>query len=196
MPSQIHSRSEHIFCVVIRAWPLARPLRLRLDGGRVGGISSMRILGIVALAVLIGGASTAHAADCKAISDPAARLACFDSPPKAMKKNAPKPPAADEFAAAKAAMSRKLTDPESARFTDLFKSSGATPVVCGMVNSKNRMGGYGGATGFVYIPPENLAVLMFNGEADPGPASYGLKAYYSNCASDVRGDDKIRSFCH
>jgi hypothetical protein len=157
----------------------------------------MRILGIVALAVLVGGASTAHAADCKAISDPAARLACFDSTPKAAKKITPKPQgAADEFAAAKAAMSRKLTDPESARFTDLFKSSGATPVVCGMVNSKNRMGGYGGATGFVYIPPENLAVLMFNGEADPGPASYGLKAYCSNCAPDVRGDDKIRSYCH
>jgi hypothetical protein len=156
----------------------------------------MRILGIVALGVLLAAASTAHAADCKAISDPAARLTCFDSAPKGAKKSAPKPLAADEFAAAKAAMSRKLTDPESARFTDLFKSSGATPVVCGMVNSKNRMGGYAGATGFVYIPAENLAVLMFNGEGDPGPASYGLKAYCSNCAPDARGDDKIRSFCH
>jgi hypothetical protein len=156
----------------------------------------MRILGFVALALLLVPASAAHAADCKAISDPAARLACFDSAPKATKKDAPKPVAADEFAAAKAAMSRKLTDPESARFTDLFKSNGTTPVMCGMVNSKNRMGGYSGATGFVYIPSENLAVLMFNGEADPGPASYGLKAYCSNCAPDARGDDKIRSYCH
>jgi hypothetical protein len=156
----------------------------------------MRILGIVALALLLAAASTAHAADCKAISDPTARLACFDNTPKAAKKSTPKPPAVDEFAAAKATMSRKLTDPESARFTDLFKSGGTAPVVCGMVNSKNRMGGYGGATGFVYIPAENLAVLMFNGEADPGPASYGLKAYCSNCAPDARGNDKIRSYCH
>jgi hypothetical protein len=108
----------------------------------------MRMLRIVALALLVC-ASTAHAADCKAISDPAARLACFESTPKATKKSAPKSPAADEFAAAKAAMSRKLTDPESARFTDPFNSNGTTPVMCGMVNSKNRMGGYSGATGFV-----------------------------------------------
>jgi hypothetical protein len=79
----------------------------------------MRILGIVALASLLA-AGAAHAADCKSISDPAARLACFAAAPKtAAKKAAPKP--MDEFGAATAAMARKLTDPESARFDDLFK---------------------------------------------------------------------------
>jgi hypothetical protein len=125
----------------------------------------MRILGIVMVASLL--APAAHAADCKSISDPAARLACFDAAPKTTaKKPTPKPP--DEFAAAKAATQRKLTDPESARFEDLFKvSTDQGEAVCGLVNSKNRMGGYAGNTGFIFEKTLNRATLMFSGGSDP-----------------------------
>lgn len=105
-----------------------------------------------ALALLAVWGNSACAEDCKSIADAQARLACFDKSAKAPKAAIKKPPT-DEFADAVAALVRKLTDPESARFTDLFKVS--TPdegeVTCGMVNSKNRMGGYAGARG-LHLP--------------------------------------------
>jgi hypothetical protein len=155
----------------------------------------MRILGIVALGVLLAAASTADAAGCKSISDPAARLACFDSAPKiAAKKAAPKPP--DEFSAAKAAMARKLTDPESARFDDLFKvQADSGEAVCGMVNSKNRMGGYVGATGFIYEKNLNRATLMFSGGNDPDYTGAAAAAYCVYCTDAGRGDRNIVDHC-
>jgi hypothetical protein len=86
---------------------------------------------------------------------------------------------------AKAAMQRKLTDPMSAQWLDLYKvGTPAGEMVCGMVNSKNRMGGYSGATGFIYIPSISQAVLMFNGVADPEPEEAGLRNYCIYCADD------------
>jgi hypothetical protein len=39
--------------------------------------------------------------------------------------------------------------------------------ICGLVNSTNRMGGYVGATGFIYEKNLNRATLMFSGGNDP-----------------------------
>jgi hypothetical protein len=155
----------------------------------------MRILGIVALALLLAAASTAHATDCKSISDPAARLACFDAPPKtAAKKTAPKPP--DEFAAAKAAMTRKLTDPESARFDEMFKvATDNGDAICGLVNSKNRMGGYTGNTGFIFEKALNRATLMFSGASDPDYTGQAAAAYCVYCTDAGRGDRNIVDHC-
>jgi hypothetical protein len=100
---------------------------------------------IFGIAVLLAGAGGARAADCKTVTDPQERLACFDAAVKpapakpaaaaAKKTVAPRP---DEFAAAKAAMIRKLTDPDSAKWTDLFRVNSPEdgPIVCGMVNAK------------------------------------------------------------
>jgi hypothetical protein len=69
----------------------------------------MRLLGIMALGLLLAAASTTHARDCKNISDPVARLACFDAASKAPAVKKISLPKIDEFAAAKAAMAKKLT---------------------------------------------------------------------------------------
>jgi hypothetical protein len=166
---------------------------------------------ITALAVLLS-ASTAHsqvaapiapkpvaaAQDCRAIQDPRARLACFDKAPtsKATPKQAAKKPT-DEFAEAKAAMSRKLVDPESARFTDLFGVSTQEegPIVCGMINSKNQMGGYTGARGFIYQPRSKLATLMLSGASDSDYKGQNAATYCVYCATDPRGDRDFSTYC-
>lgn len=144
-------------------------------------------------------ATAVHAKnDCKTIEDLDARIACFNRGPKPPanqpKKVAPK---LDAFAVAKAAVSRKLTDPASARFSDLFQAAGpaGASVICGMVDVKNRAGAYAGAKAFIYLPAERLAVLMFNEVADPEPASYGLQAYCSYCANADHADAEIRTSC-
>jgi hypothetical protein len=152
----------------------------------------------IALTALLW-AATANAADCATIQDPTARLACFDSVQKAALKAAVKKPApkADDFGSAKAAMTRKLTDPESARFTDLFKV--ATPdegeVICGMVNSKNQMGGYTGATGFIFHKNLNRATLMMSGGTDPEYRGEAAASYCVYCANDPRGDANFVTHC-
>ena len=56
----------------------------------------MRILGIVVPALLLV-ASAAHAVDCKGITDPVARLACFDAAPKAAAKKTPQDEDSDDM---------------------------------------------------------------------------------------------------
>lgn len=56
------------------------------------------------------------------------------------------------------AVKRLLNDPESARFTDL--TTGPDGNVCGMVNAKNRMGGYVGATPFFYQTKAKYAIIV------------------------------------
>ncbi|WP_441280125.1 hypothetical protein [Bradyrhizobium sp. 63_E2_N1_3] len=149
-----------------------------------------------ALALLAACGNSARAADCTSIADTQARLACFDKAAKAPKAAIKKPPT-DEFADAKAALVRKLTDPESARYTDLFKVS--TPdegeVVCGMVNSKNRMGGYAGARGFIFHKRQNLATLMLSGGSDPDYRGENAASYCVYCANDPRGDREFSVHC-
>lgn len=150
---------------------------------------------IAALAVLAVASTAANAADCKSITDPQARLACFDkatkAPPKAKKAHV------DDYGAAKEAMARKLNDPTSAQWRDLFtvKTPDLGEVVCGMVNSKNRMGGYVGFTGFIYEKNIRRATMMFSGREDPDYSGAAAASYCVYCASDARGDRNIESHC-
>ena len=88
-------------------------------------------------------------------------------------------------------MLRKLTDPESARWGAFFTVRGDYgPMVCGMVNSKNRMGGYNGMTGFVYLPDRNEAIMLFSGRIDPH-VSIATIQYKRYCMSDPRADKRM-----
>nr|DAX92973.1 MAG TPA: protein of unknown function (DUF3552) [Caudoviricetes sp.] len=63
---------------------------------------------------------------------------------------------------AKEAVKNMLKDPDSAKFKDLIAgqvSKDKKKHVCGMVNSKNSMGGYVGYKGFVYFDGETYAFL-------------------------------------
>jgi hypothetical protein len=144
---------------------------------------------VLRTAAILFFASTAlaFAADCKSITDPTARLACFDAP-KAVKK----PVVADPFGPAKTAMSRKLADPESARWGDFYTvvGDGGYPLICGAVNSKNQMGGYIGMTGFTYEPKINRAILLFSGNTD-GDAGIATRMYRAYCLDDPRADRRI-----
>lgn len=156
------------------------------------------MLKLMAAVAAVFCAGAANAADCKAIQNAAARLACYDAAPKTAPKAATaKKPAADEFGDVKAALVRKLKDPESARFTDLFKVS--TPnegeVVCGMVNSKNSMGGYVGARGFIFQRRPNLATIMLSGASDPDYRGENAAAYCVHCTPDARADRDFSSYC-
>jgi hypothetical protein len=50
---------------------------------------------------------------------------------------------------AKKAVSEKLIDPDSAKFSDVFEGS-KKGSYCGLVNAKNRMGAYVGRSPFIY----------------------------------------------
>ncbi|AVS67875.1 hypothetical protein C8245_21345 [Paracidovorax avenae] len=60
---------------------------------------------------------------------------------------------------AKDAIRKLLNDPESAQFTDL-KNGKNKGDVCGMVNAKNRMGGYVGATPFFYEKASETSAIV------------------------------------
>ncbi len=143
----------------------------------------MRTL-ILVSALLAPVACSAAPTACKTIPDDHSRLACYDAQ-AAVKTAQPKP---DKWAPAKAAMSRKLADPEGARWGDFWEVAGeaATGLVCGTVNPKNRMGGYNGVTGFTYERERDRAILLYSGETDPeaGTATRLWRAY---CAADPRG---------
>jgi glutamyl/glutaminyl-tRNA synthetase len=67
---------------------------------------------------------------------------------------------------AKEAVRNMMKDPDSVKFKDLIAgqvSKDKKKHVCGMVNSKNSMGGYVGYKGFVYIDGEKYAVLQEDG---------------------------------
>lgn len=148
-----------------------------------------------ALALLAACTTSALAADCKSITDAQSRLACFDKatkpPPKAKKARG------DEYGPAKEAMARKLNDPTSAQWRDLFtvKTPDIGDVVCGMVNSKNRMGGYVGFTGFIFEKNRGRATMMFSGREDPDYSGAAAASYCVYCATDPRGDRNIESHC-
>lgn len=57
-----------------------------------------------------------------------------------------------------------LVDPESARFQDV-RAFSETKAGCGVVNAKNRMGGYIGNTRFVALPDGNV---IFEPQSDDG----------------------------
>jgi len=60
----------------------------------------------------------------------------------------------------KTAVRSKLKDPNSAMFKEVFYSkSGGVPMTCGLVNSKNSFGGYGGYQRFVSAGKYDLTYL-------------------------------------
>lgn len=61
------------------------------------------------------------------------------------------------IAKAKAAISARLKDPDSARFTDVSINGN---VVCGRVNAKNAFGGYVGGQPFRYFMQDGTAVIV------------------------------------
>jgi hypothetical protein len=154
------------------------------------------IIAVIGFSLL---STLACAEDCKAIQDAAARLACFDKPtiskppaPKTKKSAA----AVDEFSEAKAVIQRKLTDPESARFDDLFKvQTGRGEAICGLVNSKNRMGGYSGSVGFIFERASRSGTMMFSGDSDPDYSGAQAAAYCIYCTATGRGDRNIVDYC-
>ena len=62
------------------------------------------------------------------------------------------------------AVKQELTDPDSAQFSNV-NSKG--DVVCGLVNSKNRLGGYVGPVGFIVQNGTVLRLMQVN-EIFPG----------------------------
>jgi hypothetical protein len=156
----------------------------------------MKTLALIAVA-LFSMSGGAQAADCKALQDAAARLACFDKAPVASAPKAAKKPAGDPFGPAKALLQRKMIDPESARFTDVysFQTPNEGEIVCGLVNSKNRMGGYVGNKGFIYEKALNRATIMATGDSDPDYSMQAAAAYCVHCASDPRSDRSFISYC-
>ncbi|WP_139150920.1 hypothetical protein [Halofilum ochraceum] len=81
--------------------------------------------------------------------------------------------------AIKAGVRDALVDPESARFGNMVagaKNDGSI-YVCGMVNAKNRMGGYSGATPFI-------GMILSNGQFAPvslDPSESGRYATNQRC---------------
>lgn len=67
--------------------------------------------------------------------------------------------------AAEKAVRNVLNDPNSAIFSDV-KSGAEKGSVCGLVNAKNRMGGYVGATPFFYRSSGQVAILSAPTESD------------------------------
>jgi hypothetical protein len=72
-----------------------------------------------------------------------------------------------------------LNDPESAQFTEM-KSGKATGNVCGLVNAKNRMGGYVSASPFMYSKGDDAAMIVTAPEEREFRALwYSIKAHSS-----------------
>ncbi len=76
-----------------------------------------------------------------------------------------------EGIAARRAVSGRLFDPYSAHFSEMQHMPRGTgsPLVCGEVNSKNRMGAYIGMQQFAYDPATDLVV--FKSDTDEIPAA-------------------------
>lgn len=73
-------------------------------------------------------------------------------------------PDAEVFAKAKASITEDMIDPESTRVIELRRINyNSTDLVCGQVNSKNRMGGYTGKKPFAYSVERNRSAIL--GEA-------------------------------
>jgi hypothetical protein len=159
----------------------------------------MRILGIVALALLLA-ASTAHAANCKVIQDATERLACFDKAPSAPKPHAAQSKGAiapaEDFTAAKAAIGSKLKDQMSAQWAGLFKvKTKDGEFVCGAVNSKNSYGGYVGSRGFIFDVRFNTATIMLSGASDPDYSGEDAARYCLYCLPDPRSEQSVAPYC-
>jgi hypothetical protein len=145
-------------------------------------------------------APEAYAADCRAITDAVARLACFDKTTSAPKshdaKNKSQTAPTEEFNVAKAAVERKLKDPMSAQWSALFKvKTKEGEFVCGAVNSKNSYSGYAGAQGFIFDVRFSSATLMLSGASDPEYSGEDAARYCIYCLPDPRSEQSVAPYC-
>jgi hypothetical protein len=80
---------------------------------------------VTAFALIVAFGTAAQAADCKSVADAQARLSCFDKAPVGEKSHGAKAKVAaapaEDFTAVKAVIGRKLKDPMSAQWAELFK---------------------------------------------------------------------------
>ena len=79
---------------------------------------------------------------------------------------------------ARAAVVKKLKDPESARFTDVRVNGEA---VCGLVNAKNAMGGYPGAHKFYYVLVARQAFIEGGGDISTDFLDQMAQGYSNFC---------------
>lgn len=68
----------------------------------------------------------------------------------------------DEHQALFAGLASKLVDPASAQLRKLNRPKKDGPLVCGEINSKNRMGGYVGFVPFMAVMVNSKAEIMLN----------------------------------
>lgn len=102
---------------------------------------------------------------------------------------------AGQFDAAEATIRAQLLDPQSAQFTDV-RNGRQDGVVCGMVNAKNRMGGYVGPHPFIvaasghgssFTPPRDAAFRDFwwmfkNGQSSPDAVAERISEISVGCS--------------
>jgi hypothetical protein len=151
---------------------------------------------IIIAVLALAWSEAAYAVDCKSITDPQARLTCFDrAGPKShvAKSNSP---AAEDFTAAKAVIERKLKDPMSVQWAELFKvKTKDGEFVCGAVNSKNSYGGYVGSRGFIFDVRFNTATIMLSGASDPDYSGEDAARYCLYCLPDPRSEQSVAPYC-
>jgi hypothetical protein len=83
-----------------------------------------------------------------------------------------------------------LSDPASAQFEDVATSAANPDVVCGLVNSKNRMGGYAGNKRFIVTLSRKQAQI------DPGVAlSPAAREMFGGVVDSVAFDRLYRESC-
>lgn len=155
---------------------------------------------VAAFALIMALSTSAYAADCKSITDAQARLACFDKTSSAQKSHVAKSNGAvaspENFAAAKAIIERKLKDPMSAQWAELFKvKTKDGEFVCGAVNSKNSYGGYVGSRGFIFDARFNTATIMLSGASDPDYSGEDAARYCLYCLPDPRSERSVAPYC-
>lgn len=79
---------------------------------------------------------------------------------------------------ARAAIIKKLKDPESARFTEIVANAEA---VCGLVNAKNALGGYPGPHRFYYVLSAGQAFIERGGDISIDPLDQLARGYSNFC---------------
>jgi hypothetical protein len=85
-----------------------------------------------------------------------------------------------EIAAIRTALVKELVDPESAQFRDVKVAADKAVTVCGLVNAKNRAGGYVGYhrfIGFLRIAegkPPTASIVGIDGPTRPGSVAEGM----------------------
>lgn len=123
------------------------------------------LLFFVMVGLLLWGMASCTGATFKAMGKDSARQVAekaIEKPPEAAPAHGARYSDTLVIASAQQAVKRKLVDERSAEFRNLtveVQPTSGTKVVCGQVNSKNRMGGYGGYQHFISAGVDELTFL-------------------------------------